>query len=59
MRPEQVEFWLSMVQRGCVLVRALRGQEQESTHDHARELERAEKVRSAVCAAEKWAKGQR
>lgn len=50
--------WIELVQRGCVLARALRGQSEEQiTQDHARELERARKVRELWRATERWASG--
>jgi hypothetical protein len=54
-RPTALD-WLELVQRGCVLVRALNGQTEEAiTADHARELARAQKVRQLWAAVERWA----
>jgi hypothetical protein len=50
--------WAAWIQRGVVLFRALRGETERATEDHARELERADRVKQAVHAAEQWAKGQ-
>ena len=48
--------WLELVQRGCVLVRALQGHtEEQITADHDRELVRAQKVRELWRATEQWA----